>query len=219
MTNPPVRRRADAIHNRRAILDAAMTLLAEHPNATLTDIATAAGLTRRTVYLHFSSRDELILAASRDIGEQIAARVAATPDTDQPLLTLARFVHANSSAVAQLHRLAGFTTVPGAREALSAATAVVRERIATLLHNAQQRGDLDTHLTPRAGMHIAAAVQWGVFQAVSDHDLHPNTAAATAVRAVLGSVGTHPNTTDNILNQIQLPTAANAAGPPYGSSA
>jgi len=35
----------------------------------------------------------------------MAARVAAVPDSAEPLVTLATFVYANSSAVAQLHRL------------------------------------------------------------------------------------------------------------------
>jgi AcrR family transcriptional regulator len=207
MTNTPpatpTRRRADAIANRRAIIEAAMTVLADTPNATLADIAAAANLARRTVYLHFSSRDELVLAAARDIGEQIAARVAATPDSDEPLHTLAQFVHANSSAVAQLHRLAGLTAVTGAREELSAATEIVRERIAGLLHAAQQRGDLDHRIPPRAGMHIAAAIQWGVFEAVSTQDLDPADAATVAVRSVLGSIGAHPVTIESILTRVQ----------------
>jgi len=216
MTETSGRRRADAIANRRAILDAATNVLGESPQATLADIAAAANLSRRTIYLHFTSRDELILAAARDIGEHITARATATPDTGQPLLDLAQFVHANGSAVAKLRRLAGFTTVAGARQELSAATTTARERITALLQRAQECGDLDTRIPPRAGMHIIAAMQWGLFEAVSNNDLSPDEAAATAVRSVLGAVGAHPTTTEKILNQIESaanPQSANTAAP------
>ncbi|WP_067897494.1 TetR/AcrR family transcriptional regulator [Nocardia vaccinii] len=202
MSTPAPGRRADWIANRRAILEASLRLLGRDPQATLAQIAAEAGLTRRTVYLHFSSREDLIAAAAGDIGEQIAARAAAVADSGEPLMTLATFVRANSAAVAQLHRLGPLSSVPGARDQLNAATAAVRERIAALLADAQSRGQLDTHIPTRAGMHTAAAVQWGVFEAVAQGDLTPECAPATAVRAVLGSVGVHPATTESIMLRL-----------------
>jgi AcrR family transcriptional regulator len=59
----PVRRRADAERNIAAILDAAITCLGERPQATMAEIATAAGVGRVTLYGHFPSREALVTAA------------------------------------------------------------------------------------------------------------------------------------------------------------
>lgn len=54
--------RADAENNRERILEAAQQLLAQSPDSTLSDVAAAAGVSRSTLYRHFSSRDELVEA-------------------------------------------------------------------------------------------------------------------------------------------------------------
>ena len=56
------RRRADAERSITAILDAATRVLGERPNASMEDIARAAGVTRQTVYAHFPSREVLLEA-------------------------------------------------------------------------------------------------------------------------------------------------------------
>lgn len=53
-------RRADATRNRDAIIDAALRCLNENPRASIADIASAAGVSRITLYGHFSSREELL---------------------------------------------------------------------------------------------------------------------------------------------------------------
>jgi AcrR family transcriptional regulator len=52
--------RADARRNIAAILDAAVACLADDPDASLGDIARAAGVGRVTLYGHFGSRAELL---------------------------------------------------------------------------------------------------------------------------------------------------------------
>jgi AcrR family transcriptional regulator len=56
-------RRADARRNVSAILDATLDCLARDPQASITDIAKAAGVGRVTLYGHFASRAEVIDAA------------------------------------------------------------------------------------------------------------------------------------------------------------
>jgi len=57
--------RSDAIRNRDRILQAAAQRLTENPNASLAEIAQAAGIGRVTLYGHFSSREELLSALLR----------------------------------------------------------------------------------------------------------------------------------------------------------
>ncbi len=60
--DPDERRRADSLRNERRILEAARRLLEQSPNATFSEIAAAAGVSRSTVYRRFADRDRLIAA-------------------------------------------------------------------------------------------------------------------------------------------------------------
>jgi AcrR family transcriptional regulator len=91
---PPARKRADAERNIAAILDAALVCFAEHPQATMTEIARAAGVGRVTLYAHFPSRDELVAAVlDRALGEAKAALEGIADDdvpADEALAALIR---------------------------------------------------------------------------------------------------------------------------------
>lgn len=78
-TPPP--HRADARRSRAAILDAALGLLNERPDAGVGTIAQAAGVSRQTVYAHFPSREELLSEVVDHLTERtVAAMEAAAPD-------------------------------------------------------------------------------------------------------------------------------------------
>ncbi|MDO5736949.1 MAG: helix-turn-helix domain-containing protein [Propionibacteriaceae bacterium] len=79
MEDPPPAR-IDAERNRRALLTAAAGALALDPDASLSEVARAAGLTRATLYRHFASRERLLTALREDAlaaarGAVAAARV------------------------------------------------------------------------------------------------------------------------------------------------
>ena len=90
---PTRRRRSDARRSIDAILNAARTVLRERPDASVEDIAAAAGVTRQTVYAHFPSRDALVIAlvdAAR--AEGLAALEAARLETRPPAEALGQFL-------------------------------------------------------------------------------------------------------------------------------
>ncbi|PZE91473.1 TetR/AcrR family transcriptional regulator [Curtobacterium sp. MCLR17_039] len=76
--------RRDATENRAALLDAAKTCLQQDPDASIETIAASAGLSRRAVYGHFPSRDDLV----RDVVTAGAARIAAAMPTTSDLQEL-----------------------------------------------------------------------------------------------------------------------------------
>ncbi|WP_433730443.1 TetR/AcrR family transcriptional regulator [Nocardia sp. CA-129566] len=81
--------RADAERTVRAILDAAERVLSENPNATLEQIAEAAGVARTTVHRRFASREELLRTMAVNAWRRIDAAVdAARPETAPPMVAL-----------------------------------------------------------------------------------------------------------------------------------
>jgi AcrR family transcriptional regulator len=81
--------RADARRNREAVIEAAIVALAADPNASMADIATAAGLGRTTVYRHFDTREELIVALfERVVSEAQAATSTVIDDSEDAAETL-----------------------------------------------------------------------------------------------------------------------------------
>jgi AcrR family transcriptional regulator len=68
--------RADARRNRVAVIEAALRALAADPNASMADIADAAGVGRTTVYRHFETRDELITALFQRVVEDAQVATA-----------------------------------------------------------------------------------------------------------------------------------------------
>jgi AcrR family transcriptional regulator len=78
------RRRADAERNIAAILDAALACFAEDPQATMTDIARAAGVGRVTLYAHFPSREQLVAAVLDRAVAEAEAAFAAVPSDETP---------------------------------------------------------------------------------------------------------------------------------------
>lgn len=62
MTDFTPLKRSDARRNRDAILEAALEALTESPDASLNAIAKRAGVANATLYRHFATREELVLA-------------------------------------------------------------------------------------------------------------------------------------------------------------
>lgn len=85
-------RRADARRNIAAILDAALDCLSRDPQASIADIAAAAGVGRVTLYGHFASRPELIDAAFGQAIRQADEVLDAVDLTGDPSDALARLV-------------------------------------------------------------------------------------------------------------------------------
>ncbi|MFI1769933.1 TetR/AcrR family transcriptional regulator [Streptomyces sp. NPDC020800] len=88
-------RRRDAHWNRRRILAAARQRLADDPDVSLDNIARTAGVARRTLYGHFSSRQALVAELTREAGRALQQAFGAPPATDaDPIEAMTRMVPA-----------------------------------------------------------------------------------------------------------------------------
>ena len=84
-------RRADARRNAEKILEAAIACLSRNPEASVSEIAQAAGVGRVTLYGHFASREALIQAALTrllDEGDQVLATLDLSGDPREALRAL-----------------------------------------------------------------------------------------------------------------------------------
>jgi AcrR family transcriptional regulator len=146
----PAKRRADAERSIAAILDGAAALLAERPEASMSEIAAAAGVSRQTVYAHYQSREALLGAvAERALSRTLAAIDAAEPRRGAPAEALDRLVVAWWESVGRYARViealaAGY---PDAR-ALHDFHAPILERLDELIRRGQKAGDFDAALPP-----------------------------------------------------------------------
>lgn len=102
----PRRRRADAERNIAAILDAAMMCFSERPDATMADVARAAGVGRVTLYAHFASREVLMEAVvDRAIAASTAALDAAVSDHEPADEAIRKLIRSSWQDVDQESRL------------------------------------------------------------------------------------------------------------------
>jgi TetR/AcrR family transcriptional repressor of lfrA len=81
---------------RKAILEAAMTVLVENPAAALSDIATAAGVGRSTLHRHYPERSDLIRALALHVHALSTAAIEeADPTCGPPIAALRRVVESH----------------------------------------------------------------------------------------------------------------------------
>jgi AcrR family transcriptional regulator len=142
------RRRADAERSIAAILDGAVGLLGDRPDASMADIAAAAGVARQTVYAHYESREALLAAvAERALAEAVAAIDAAEPERGPPAEALDRLVRAWWRTVERHARVleALAMAFPAVHEAHDF-HAPILDRIVRLVRRGRRSGDFDGRL-------------------------------------------------------------------------
>lgn len=90
------RQRADARRSIAVILDSAVALLGRKPDASMEEIATAAGVSRQTIYAHYPSREILLQAVTRHITAEVARRLSGLDlDSGSAIDALGRWVDAS----------------------------------------------------------------------------------------------------------------------------
>ncbi|MFF1509595.1 TetR/AcrR family transcriptional regulator [Streptomyces sp. NPDC058326] len=156
------RRRADAERSRAAVLDAAVRLLAGRPDAGMAAIATAAGVTRQTVYAHFGSRDALLDAvADRITDRAMAAMDEAEEDGGTALDSLLRLQEIGWRLFARNPVLlqTGSARTGNGPSADEVRHEPVAARLTRLIEQGQRSGEFDP--APPAPWLVAAVIALG----------------------------------------------------------
>jgi AcrR family transcriptional regulator len=154
------RRRADAERSVAAILDAAIQVLGERPEASMEDVAVAAGVTRQTVYAHFASRSALLEAVVNHFAA-LTSEVVLGPELDElaPVDALSRFLEASWGLLERYPVLLHLGGEPVTPEADYDTHQPILDRLVRLVRRGQRSGDFDRELS--AGWLAAATIALG----------------------------------------------------------
>ena len=160
---------------RDRILDVALDVLGENPDAGMGDIATAAGVVRRTVYGHFPSRLDLIRTLTeRAVTEMTAVLTEANAADAEADATWVEFI-ARVWPVAHRYRVLLALRRGEYGEAIHGLLGPVDELLADLVKRGQDTDVFAQHLP--AG--ILSQVAYGVVFAIADSDQSNGARAAT----------------------------------------
>lgn len=187
MTRTSTRRqRADAQRSVAAIVSAAASCLAVDPEASITDIATAAGVGRVTVYGHFASRTELIDATMRHTLAEADAILGSVDLDGAADVALGRLIASTWRLTARFRGLlvAAERTLPA--EQILAAHAEPARRIQSLVDRGRTQGVFRTDLPGHWLITMLHAVIHAAATEVSAGRLAEDDAAETITTTVLG---------------------------------
>ena len=156
------RQRPEARQSIAAILDAAIRTLAERPDASVDEIARAAGVSRQTVYAHFPSRDTLIDAVIQQANAEFTSLLDGL-DLDQapPAQALTRLLDAGWQVAARYPFLWLQPAVDPGKDADRHAP--VLDRMLDIIRRGQASGDFDAsvpaHWLLTASLALGRAVE------------------------------------------------------------
>ncbi|MBC9711432.1 TetR/AcrR family transcriptional regulator [Streptomyces sp. TRM66268-LWL] len=194
--------RADS--NRRRILEVARTELLRNPDASMDQIARAAGVVRRTVYGHFPSREALIVAIADGAIEAIGEALAAEPGdpAGDPAGTLARHTLAVWQVADRYRLLVSLAQRSGTMEDIRDRLAPHREHLTELLQQGLDQGVFTSPLPAAALALVQEQVLFGLMQAVNDGFLDAEKAGPAAAVTSLTAAGVPASGANALVAQL-----------------
>ncbi|MFF7241637.1 TetR/AcrR family transcriptional regulator [Streptomyces collinus] len=193
--------RADA--NRRRILDVALAELLRDPDASMDQIARAAGVVRRTVYGHFPSREALISTlvdgAVEALTEADAGSRAGVADPAEAVARSVLAIWAIADRYRLLVALAQRTvTVQGIRDRL----APLRENKIQVLRRGLDEGVFSSPLPAPALAYVHEQLLFAVMEAVNDGLVTAEEAGRSATITVLTAAGVPAATATRLVAEL-----------------
>lgn len=186
----PRRRRAEVERSITAIINAAVHLLGQRPDASMDDVAAAAGVARQTIYAHFASRDALLAAVlERTTNEFTTAVDAARLEEGPAAMALSRFLDAGWRLFERFPLLAVMPDTPITPDADRALHEPVVERLERLIQRGQEAGEFDRGLSPAWLLTTTLALGHAAVRPVRDETMAEPEAAAALKLSVLRVFG------------------------------
>ncbi len=179
---------------RSELFNAAWQLFGErgYEATTVAEIAAAAGVSRRTFFRYYASKEDVLVETSDDLAEAMLAAMAARPADEPPLVAIERaLVPVLESRMARRDRLDTIIRLlresRTLRRAMLERHALMEERLAVQL--AGRLGvDAATDSTPALLAFVARAMMDTAFNVAYDHG---RTDVATLVAELFAKLGEH----------------------------
>ena len=180
--------RRDATANREAILGAAALALNEDIDASLESIAARAGLSRRAVYGHFATRDELLVEVFTRGARRLAALLDPVSHPD-PLVEIALF-GATLWAEVEHIRVSAALAVRGPHRAMvGTALDPARERLRDTVRRGMESGRIRTDLDRETTTRLIENAAVSVLDEATRARLSPEAGHRLVMLAGLGAAG------------------------------
>jgi AcrR family transcriptional regulator len=154
-------RRVDAQRNRTRILEAASAAFVRDPATSLNAIAKAAGVGAGTLYRHFPTREDLLLAVYKEEIDGLEASVRRTLDEKQPLDAFRDWARRLAASVRAKHGLGEALATPNAQALIDSTYGPVTAAIEQLLDAAADSGDARSGIDPSDVLLLLSAL-WRV---------------------------------------------------------
>lgn len=197
-TSAQVPRRSHARSNHARILVAAREELSRDPDASLDEIARAAGVVRRTLYGHFASRQALIAALAEEAAEALReAFTQARRDGDAPSAAMARLVLASWAVGDRYRMLISLGRRDLGEETIHAALGPSRAEATAILERGQRDGVFSGHL-PAPVMSLALEA----FILALLESQWPDPGGQAAATAVLVAAGVAPGAASRCVRAV-----------------
>ena len=189
MTIPPARSpRRDATQNRVALVDAARVVLNRDPDASLEAIAAEAGLSRRAVYGHFASRDDLL----RELVSLGAARVAHSLESvthDDPVVRLALIAARLWREVENIRVMAVFTVRGSLKQHTDEALRPLRHGVLDAINTGRDAGSIRVDIAADRLARLMEEAMFAVLEESTTHPLSDRDGHRLVMTMTLGTIG------------------------------
>ena len=184
--------RADARRNAARILDATAQLLATDPAVSLEQVAAHAGVSRATVYHHFSGRDALLDALTeRSIAEVTAAVRSARPGEGQAAEAMERVLRAAWQVVGRYRGLVAVNPRRLARSELRRRLGPALAPIRSLIRRGRRSGEFDPELPVEWTIGVITDLIHAASAQVSTGAMRPREAERVLLRTASAALTGH----------------------------
>ncbi|KQU56274.1 hypothetical protein ASG84_21225 [Rhodococcus sp. Leaf278] len=194
--------RRDARSNRARILDVAQRVLADNPDATINDVAAAAGVVRRTVYAHFASREALIDGIALEAADSISAALGRVPAADESAVTVfVRQTLALTRVGDQYRLLLAVARTDLGHNGIHNLLGPMREAAAAVIRRGQREGVFSSYQAAEVLILNIEAIALSILDATNAGLLSDPAGAATTSSLVL--LGIAPDDAERIVADVR----------------
>jgi TetR/AcrR family transcriptional regulator, mexCD-oprJ operon repressor len=177
--------RADAARNVKRILETATRVLADNQGAGMAEVAGAAGLARATLYRHFPTRADLVMAIRAQAYEDAAAAIAACRLDEGPAAEALKRLIEGLVAVGDRYRFLQNENRPQEQDAIMRRERELSEPVLAMIRRGQKDGEFTRDVSALWFTRALDGLMRGALRMVSEGEISAPEAADLIYRTTL----------------------------------